>query len=329
MTRGAAFFVIGLAVAACSSSHASSGADAGDAGHDAGVAPDTGSSGDDAGGGGVDAAADTPAETGPTSQTLVRLADWSPDAVPLDFCAAPHGTGSWEGPLLAISAALDPDAGLAGDAGSHGLTFPGVTAYLSLAPGQYDVRIVDARATDCSVGIVNDAVTLPAFAANAYTTILVVGDASNAGTDAALTVTSVADDATLPAGGGLALRFINASPSVPSAAFGTGSLASSTFVPLFTGVAFGRASSGAANDAGAIDGNGYLALPSLSGDVSVVATGGTADLATVSDLSITAGFVVTLAVIGGKTGGAAPALIECFDDRPAVGLLSPCFVLSP
>jgi hypothetical protein len=292
------------------------------------VVPDTGAPGDDSdGGGGVDAAPEAASETGPPSQTLVRLADWSPDAVALDFCVAPHGTGSWEGPLVAISAALDPDAGLDGDAGGDGLTFPSVTAYLSLVPGQYDVRIVAAQATDCNVSIVNDAVSLPTLAANAYTTILVVGDASNAGKDAALTITSVADDATLPAGGGLALRFINASPSLPSASFGTGSAAASTFVPLFTGVAFGTATSTAASDAGAVDTNGYLALPSLAGAVSVVATGGTTDLATVSDLSIAAGFVVTTAVIGGKTGGAAPAIIECFDDRPAVGLLSPCYVL--
>jgi hypothetical protein len=49
----------------------------------------------------------------------------------------------------------------------------------------------------------------------------------------------------------------------------------------------------------------------------------------VSNLSIAAGFVVTTAVVGGKTGGAAPELIECFDNRPAVGLLSPCYLIAP
>src|SRR5580700_3131759 len=170
MTRVAALLVAGL-LAACSSSHASSGSDAGDAGPDARFTVETGAPGDDEDGGNVEAASEAAAETGPTTQTLVRLADWSPDAIPLDFCVAPHGTGAWEGPLLAISAALDPDAGL-GDAGGHGLTFPLVTAYLSLAPGQYDVRLVAAQATDCGVNIVNDAVGLPAFAADAHTTIL-------------------------------------------------------------------------------------------------------------------------------------------------------------
>ena len=122
-----------------------------------------------------------------------------------------------------VSVAIEPDAGLGGDAGAHGLTFPSVTAYLSLPPGPYDVRLVSAHATDCGVNIVNDAVGLPAFAADVYTTILVVGDASNAGTDAELTILSVADDGAPPAGGGLALRFINAAPDLPSAAFGTGS----------------------------------------------------------------------------------------------------------
>ena len=329
MTRSAAFLVAGLAMAACSSSHASPGADAGDAGHDARFTLETGAPGDDGSGGGDDAGSDAPFETGPVSQTLVRLADWSPDAIPLDFCVAPHGTASWEGPLLAIAAALDPDAGPISDAGHHGLTFPSVTAYLSLAPGPYDVRLVSAQATDCSVKIVNDAVSLPAFAVDAHTTILVVGDASNAGTDAVLTIASVTDDSAPPPGGGLALRFINAAPDLPSAAFGTGSLASSTFAPLFTGVAFGKASSAAADDAGAVDSNGYLALPSLDGNVSVVATGGTKDVATVTGLSIAAGFAVTVAVIGGKTGAAAPGIIECFDDRPGIGLLSPCAVVGP
>ena len=332
MMRGRAFFVVTLAagMAGCSSStgHSSPG---GDAGSDARFNPDTSVGGDDSGStldAGDDAATDA-ATDAPAAQTFVRLADWSPDFVPFDFCAAPHGTGRWVGPLLAISAALDPDAGFAGDAGAHGLTFPGVTAYLGLTPGPYDVRLVAAQATDCSVNITSDATDLPALAVDAHTTVLVVGDATKTGNDATLTIIAIVDDVTPPAAGGLGLRFVNAAPSLPSVAFGTGSLATSSFVPLVTGVAFGTVGTTTAGDGGAIDANGYLTIPSLVGQASAAATGAKADATTASGLALGAGQTVTMAVIGGKTNGPPAELIECFDSRPPMGLLSYCRLAGP
>src|SRR5580658_9937302 len=75
----------------------------------------------------------------PTAATsaLIRFANWSPDSPAFDMCIAPHGTTSFQGPLLSALAAATGS-----DAGSAGLAFPLVSAYTLVPPGQYDARIV-------------------------------------------------------------------------------------------------------------------------------------------------------------------------------------------
>jgi hypothetical protein len=86
----------------------------------------------------------------------VRIAHVSPDAPVLDVCVAPHGTGSFQGPLLAqLAASLNAAAGTgdAGDGGGSagpGVSYAQVSAYVALAPGQYDVRLVAAGSTSCT-----------------------------------------------------------------------------------------------------------------------------------------------------------------------------------
>jgi hypothetical protein len=323
------FASLAAALVACSSSgsHPGPGTDAGDAGDSASPGADaTAEAGQDTGTG-SDAPGDAPGDAGPVLQTYVRVADWSPDVASFDFCVAPQGTSDWEGPILAIAAALEPDAGSLGDGGVDGLTFPEVTEYLPLLPGAYDVRLVAASATDCSVGIAPDATGLPALATSAHSTIAVVGDSGVAGSDAPLTIEVLTDDAAPPAAGGFALRFINAVPSLPTVSFGEGSLAKKTFAPLFTGVAFGAAGTQGESDAGVVDGNGYLSLAALSGDLSVVASGATTDTATAPGVSFGGGQVVTVAAVGGKTHGSIPPeLIACTDNASPVGLLTSCVV---
>ena len=100
------------ATAACSSDGASSAAT------DAGAALDSTAvdGGDDAASVGDSA----------TTQAMVRFAQLSPDAPPLDVCLAPRGTGMFAGPLLEQ---LAEDAGLAPDASAPGLSFADVSAY--------------------------------------------------------------------------------------------------------------------------------------------------------------------------------------------------------
>jgi hypothetical protein len=143
------------AVAACSSDDASHAAT------DAGAALDsTAVDGGDAAGSVADAA--------PT-QPMVRFAQLSPDAPPLDVCLAPRGTGMFAGPLLAQ---LAEDAGLAPDASAPGLSFADVSAYFAIDAGAYDVRLVPAGSTTCA-----QATTVPVEAGSS-------GEEAGPGTDA-------------------------------------------------------------------------------------------------------------------------------------------------
>jgi hypothetical protein len=85
--------------------------------------------------------------TGSTGQAVPYLpigdagagVDAGVDAGPsgYDVCVAPHGTGAWQGPLLA--------------AAGFGLQPYDVTSYFPVAAGQYDVRIVPAAGQTCFI----------------------------------------------------------------------------------------------------------------------------------------------------------------------------------
>src|ERR1700678_1543757 len=194
--------------AACSSSHAGSAAlpaPGGDASYALSYV------GDDSG--------DIFADSAPAVAS-VRIAHASPDAPALDVCVAPHGTTDFQGPLIAQRAAAlavggSADAGNENDGGPVGLSFAQVSAYVSLAPGQYDVRLVAAGAQTCAslaaadrqiewveAGVDRGAasfappdwVTLPALQANTFSTLLIAGDLTPAGDDAPLGVSLLTDD---------------------------------------------------------------------------------------------------------------------------------------
>jgi hypothetical protein len=262
---------------------------------------------------------------------VVRLANWSPDAPAIDFCLAAHGTSVFRGPLLSNSAGEDSGAD-----GGAALPFPAVSAYLYLAPGHYDARVVVAGAGDCAAGIGPDLTTLPALARGAFATIALVGDA-HAGSDAGLEMVGFSDDE--QAAGDVALRFINAAPSVAGADMGTGTLAT-TFKPLFVDVAFAHAggSANAPPDASAsIDSNGYAGVKALSlSTLSAHAFGATEDTAIAPDFSAASGSVLTLVLIGPDPAAPAPdageipppRLLECVDNAGTIGLLGSCSVVS-
>jgi hypothetical protein len=146
------------AAAACSSDEASHAAT------DAGATLDSTAveAGDDAGSVG---------DAAPT-QPMVRFAQLSPDAPPLDVCLAPHGTGMFAGPLLEQ---LAEDAGLAPDANAPGLSFADVSAYFAIDAGSYDVRLVPAGSTTCAQA------TVPVEAGSSGEE---AGPGTNAGSDA-------------------------------------------------------------------------------------------------------------------------------------------------
>jgi hypothetical protein len=152
--------------------------------------------------------------------------------------------------------------------------------------------------------------------ASTYTTMAALGD----GTAGAQSLELVAfpDDVTAPAAQ-VSLRFINASPaaSLASADLGTGTLASvppdpaGDYAALFTGVAFGTASSAPASDAGPVDANGYIAeLPLMGATLSVHQTGAAQDIVVAPDDVRVASGAATVALIGDSS---APELLLCAD----------------
>jgi hypothetical protein len=272
----------------------------------------------------------------PAPQALLRIANTSPDAPPLDVCVAPHGTATFQGPLIGQLAASGEDGG-AGDAGdadtgaegaTPGVAYPQVSAYVALTPGRYDVRIVAAGAPSCDAPLVSDWTSLPLLAVDCATTLLVAGDFLPAADDAPLTVTMLTDDQVL-SGGAVALRAIDAVPSQHALDFGLGS--GPAWEALLTDVIFAAASSQTASGEGTVDVNGYTPIaPLLSQAISarVSSSDAGADLAIATDVEIDLGSVATVIAIGGKTGDTAhpPALLLCVDNQPSGGLLSDCSV---
>ena len=266
----------------------------------------------------------------------VRLAHWAANAPAIDFCVAPHGSSSFGTPLLATAWAALADAGASSDAGGAALPFTQASAYVYLPAGAYDARVVAAGSADCSTGIGGDLLTLPPLATGGFATVALVGDPHPAtGTVGApaLRLVGFLDD--LKAPGAIGLRFVNASPLLPQADLGTGTLVG-TFKPLATGVAFGEppppSDAGAPDGSIVIDPQGYAAVGALSAvTLSAHATGGTLDAVVATNVSAAKGSVLTVALVGGSPdgdGGVAGALlVQCVDNAGTVGVFGSCAAL--
>jgi hypothetical protein len=273
--------------------------------------------------------------------SLLRLADWAPDAPAsgFDVCILPRGArdAAWQGPLL-----------------GSGVAFPAVGRYVAVAPGTYDARVVATSASCAST--FGSALQLPALAANARATVAVIGDLTPRGNDKQAEVLALADDTSGPPTQA-AIRFVDATPSVSAVVFGTGTMHDLTFHALTSNVPFGSASSSPA-DGGLSDTDGYvLVAPSTGVTLSAHVGNGEVDLssstssslvdggfvngggsnifgagndaATGTNASWTAGGAYTVALVGGAFGGSPPQLVLCADDAPAQGSLSACTALAP
>ncbi len=286
--------------------------------------PDSGPS--DAAFGG--AAADAPHDaTSPDAQALVaavRVAHWSPDAPPVDFCIAGHGASNFGPPLLAQAARI-ADAGTATDSGAPGLSFPNVSSYFHLPPGDYDVRVVVGGATDCATNVAPDLTTLGGLTPASLATIALIGEAHpNNGTSPVVALAAYRDD--VEPKGALGLRVINAAPSLGATDFGTGTIAHG-FKALFTGVAFGAA--GGAGDAGAadasasVDPNGYASLGALANvTLSAHQDGATIDSAVATGVSAASGSLLTIVLLQGS--GSTTWMLDCVDNAGTLGVLGSC-----
>jgi hypothetical protein len=261
----------------------------------------------------------------------MRVAQLSPDLSAIDLCVAPHGSTAFEGPLVHQLADDEggPDVGIA---------YGQVSAYLSLAPGALDVRIVAAGASDCASAIEVDGQALlgspdvtdgAALAPSGYATLLIAGSAASDSGTQGVTVTLLGDDAVL-AGGAASLRAINAMPSAPALDFGLGSF-STEWQPLLIKVAFGTASTQAGPSAGAVDANGYLPIEPLANrTMSARLSSGAAGDTAVGAVTTAPGTIATIVALG-VAGDPAhpPALMLCADNAPSGGIRSDCSVAQP
>lgn len=262
----------------------------------------------------VDSAIDAPAEaaveaSAPPTQAFVRLADWAPDAPAggFDFCLQAAGSSTWTGPLLGAAATGFPDVG----------------AYLGVAPGTYELQLVDGGSGDCTTGVIPVTMGLPALALGSHTTLALLGDVNATNNDASLKVIAFADDSSVPSAD-VAVRFLNAVPSVASVNVGEGDAATSGFDPWFTYAQFGTLVQQLA-DGGSVDPNGYARLAPVSGvELSAEVVGTTADLATATGVTLSGGTVYTVALVNGENGGPPPQFLVCEDAAPPVNGLTPC-----
>jgi hypothetical protein len=239
----------------------------------------------------------------------VRIAHVSPDAPALDVCVALHGTTAFQGPLIAQLAAslavgVSVDGGNENDAGPLGLAFSQVSAYVSLAPGQYDVRLVAAGAQTCaslvavdgqieSVGAGDDAGEA-GVAVEAGT-----GVEGGMGVDGGATPFAPPDSVNLPAlhantfttllivgdltpAGDDAPLGVSLLPDDDELAGGAASLrainavpslpaldfglgSGAAWMPMLTDVAFDKASSMTGPGQDVVDANGYVPIPTFAG----------------------------------------------------------------
>jgi hypothetical protein len=262
---------------------------------DAGITVDSGTipthdAGTDAGiGSGLDAATD--------AVNAADAGDASSDA----FVDAGHETG-------------DADAA----APPVGVLFPGVSPYLAVTPGAYDVRVV-AAGSSCTTALVPDTDDLPVQAAGTTFTLAVVGDTTGQGSDPPAGLVALTDDTTVPASR-VALRFIDAVPSVIETTFAQGTIDTASAVPYVSAAQFGGA--GADTDAGSIDPNDYLTTAPITNAIwsLINANGGTTTLVAVEGASIPAGRIATVVGVGGESGPGENniGILLCSDTPPIV-----------
>jgi hypothetical protein len=293
----------------------------------------------------LDATVDAPPDAGEVSaavasntsnveaqeMALVRFANWSVDAPPVDFCLAPHGTTAFRGPFLAQLNAALAGTGVA-DAGAASLAFPGVSSYVVMPPAAYDARVVVGGATDCSMGIL-DSTSLPAVPTGGAETIALMGRAH----PSTLTVRGFLDDdlALAP----VELRLVNASPDVSPVDLALNGAPVLVDAP-FGGVGVAEPPNEVMADAAAppaVDGHGYATLTALSQATltarATTAARGSPAAATATQVSIAVGAIVTVVVVGrATTGGDAGTpgvrLVECVDNGATAALQGSCSVVS-
>ena len=246
-----------------------------------------------------------PTNTG-SGEAQLRVAHLSPDAPPVDFCVAEHGSKNFTGPVLATNGA------------PAGLSYANVTKYIALPAAQYDVRLVAPGSSSCAtpLGGLADFTNLPSLPAGANVTLAAEGLAA-IGASPSFTLQAYVDDSSVDAGKAK-LRFIHASPNTPAVDVGTGGGA--LFQPLFKDVSYGGTSGSS---------NGYITTPPISGvEISARAFGTLTDALSINPAVLPSGAIATAFAIGELDSMTTPLrVLLCVDNAPPSGILSQCSVV--
>lgn len=245
---------------------------------------------------------------GTPSRAHVRIAHLSPDLRAVDVCLAESGTTAFSAPVLAGLGVQD------------GLTYAAVTTYVDLPVGTYDVRVILANATGCSIPAIPDTKGITVDE-NQTATIAAFGDFDPSGaaaSDPRLRLALFTDATAVPMGEAK-LRFIHGSPGTPAVDVGLGS--GSGFVKVFANVAFGEV----ARNAG-IDALGFVQTTATTAPVAARLAGAASDALVIPSVALAPQRIYTAFAIGNKTGAGNKPLqvLLCADNAPANGLLSTC-----
>jgi hypothetical protein len=218
---------------------------------------------------------------------FARVAHLSPNAPAVDFCVRPMGTTAFTGPVL-------ESRGLAA-----GLTFSQVTGYVALPPGQWQVRLVAANATNCDTSLAGlPEYTLPNLPAGTWATVAASGRVGDSGATA-FDLRPYVDTRGPIAADRMRVRFVHASPGTPPVDVGL--VNGAMFTPIWSNTPFGAFTGVMGADA-----NGYATTMPLSMvTLGVRATGTATNALTLSNVSIPAGAQVSVFAIGiaGMTAG--------------------------
>jgi hypothetical protein len=258
--------------------------------------------------------------------SLDGQADATLDALEAGADAADAGASALDGGRDGSRGDAGTDAGDAttavdGGGSQLGVLFPGISPYVSVAPGAYDFRVVASAALGCGVpdALFPDTSDLPPLVAGTVETLAVVGDTTDQGTDPSDALVAFPDDTTVSSSQ-VALRFVNAVPSVVGVTFASGTITTATAVPYLSAAQFGGA--GVDTDAGALDSNDYLLTAPISNAIwsLIDANGGTTTLVAVEGASVHAGRLATVVAVGGESGAnlGSVGILLCTDTPPIV-----------
>jgi uncharacterized protein DUF4397 len=244
---------------------------------------------------------------GTPERAHIRMAHLSPDTPNVDICVAPSG-GAFGAEFLKTLGA------------SSGLAYAQVTAYVDVPTGSYDMRIIHATASDCSIGDAPDTKGI-AVHDDDTATIAAIGvlDASGAAANDPALQLAVFSDETNVASSMTKLRFVHASPGTPAVDVGLGQ--GQSFSKVFADVAFGKVAIIAPEDA-----DGFVQTTPVTSAVAARIANSSSDALVVPGVTLAANGIATAFAVGNKTGASDHPLqvLLCGDNAAANGLLAAC-----